>query len=487
MKILLASSEVHPYSKSGGLADMVGALGKTLANLNHEVGIVSPLYAGIRERFPDIQPLRYDLSLQMGSKLVDGKVWYLHGPAGEHLYFIENNHYFNRSNYYTEQGSDYPDNDERFVFFSKAVAFLAQNLPWHPEIIHVHDWQVGLVPLLVRHAAQQGNWKEAPATLFTIHNLAYQGGFPASSYSLTNLPDDHFRFEEVEFYGQMNCLKSGIVFADLLTTVSPSYAKEITTEEFGCGLDPVLRIRRNELLGILNGVDYAEWNTTHNSALPAPYTVNDLRGKAINKAFVQQELGLPVRSESPLFGNVSRLAEQKGVDICLEALDALLAADIQFALLGNGQPEFEAAFQALATRYPEKVAVRIGYNHALAHRIEAGADFFLMPSRFEPCGLNQMYSLRYGTIPIVRATGGLDDTIIDDTEDDLRANGLKFHEYSALALIQAMRKALRIHADTPLLLRYRQNGMVADFSWNQTAGEYIRAYEDAKTRAQKRT
>ncbi len=483
MKILLASSEIHPYSKSGGLADMVGALGKTLANLGHEVGIVTPLYIGIRERFPEIQPLRFDIRIELGTHWIEGKVWYLQGPSGERLYFIENSHYFNRSDYYTERGSDYPDNDARFIFFSKAVVFLAKNLPWQADIVHCHDWQTGLVPLFIRNSAKQGDWQNSPSTVLTIHNLAYQGVFPATSYALTNLPQDHFRFEEVEFYGQMNCLKAGIVFADLLTTVSPSYADEITTQEFGCALDPVIRIRKNDLHGILNGVDYTEWNTTQNTALHSPYNSENLEGKVANKQFLQQELGLPIRPEIPLLGNVGRLAEQKGIVICLAALETILVSDIQFVILGNGQPEFETAFLNLASRFPTKVAVRIGYNQGLAHRIEAGADFFLMPSRFEPCGLNQMYSLRYGTIPIVRATGGLNDTIIDSSEDEHRANGIKFHDYSAQKMTEAIQKALIIYSDFPRLSSYRKNGMVADFSWNHTASEYVRAYQKAKESA----
>jgi len=280
-----------------------------------------------------------------------------------------------------------------------------------------------------------------------------------------------------EFYGQMNCLKAGIVFANAITTVSPRYAREITTEAMGCALDDRLRMRRNHLFGILNGVDYGEWNTTNNRFLPEPYSVTRLAGKAADKLALQKELGLPQQNKVPLFGTISRLAEQKGVDIQLGALAEMLSADIQFVLLGSGSPAFERGYLELAKRFPNNVAVRVGYDEGLSHRIEAGCDFFLMPSLFEPCGLNQMYSLRYGTIPIVRATGGLDDSVIDFTQDAMKADGIKFQEYSARALAKAIRKALAIYQQPDLFRRYRRNGMRADFSWEQTVEEYLAIYE----------
>ena len=301
-----------------------------------------------------------------------------------------------------------------------------------------------------------------------------------SAFVLTNLSEDFFTPEGAEFYKQLNCLKAGIIFADAITTVSPRYAREITTESLGCGLDDRLRQRRKQLFGILNGVDYGEWNTTHNSFLPHTYSVTHLAGKAINKLVLQKEMGLPERADVPLFGTISRLAEQKGVDIELGALEEMLSADIQFVLLGSGSPAFERGYQKLAQRFPGKVAVRLGYDEGLAHRIEAACDFYLMPSQFEPCGLNQMYSLRYGTIPVVRATGGLDDSVIDYTQDTMVANGIKFQEYSARALAKAIRKALAIYAQPELFHRFRQNAMTADFSWEQTVGEYLKVYDAAK-------
>ncbi len=401
MRLLLASSEVHPYSKSGGLADMV----------------------------------------------------------------------------YTEGGRDYPDNAQRFIFFAKCVAHLARYLPWRPELAHVHDWQAGLVPLMILHQRWHDGWGKAPRTCLTIHNLAYQGNFPRPYYEFTNLPPDYFNPNGVEFWGHLNCLKTGISYADLLTTVSPRYAREITTPEFGCGLDPALRARQDSLVGILNGVDYDEWNTTNNPHLPYPYSLEALSGKAANKCELQKEVGLPVNANVPLFGSITRLADQKGVDIQLGALEEMLSAELQFAMLGSGSPEFERAYLALAGRYPKKVAVRLGFDQGLSHRIEAASDFFLMPSRFEPCGLNQMYSQRYGAIPVVRVTGGLDDTITDLTENKKKADGIKFREYSVRALAKAIRKALVLYQNPLLLEHMRRNAMKADFSWDRTSRQYVKLYQ----------
>jgi starch synthase len=479
MKILLASTEVHPYSKSGGLADMVGALGKALGRAGHEVGLVTPLYSGILEKFPEIQKSDITLALPLGPATVRADVWSLQPSAGLTIYFIDQRDFYYRPALYTEQGVDYADNAERFIFFSKAIAHLARHLPWKPEIVHLHDWQTGLVPVFILHEKLTEGWGTTPHTCFTIHNLAYQGHFPSSDYALTNLPPEYFSFRGLEFYAHLNCMKAGIVYSDVITTVSPRYAREITTEAFGCGLDPVLRLRHESLYGILNGVDYEEWNTEFNQNLKHSYSSIALEGKAAGKIALQQEYGLPTNPNIPLFGNITRLAEQKGVDIQLGALEEMLAADMQFVLLGSGSPDYEKAYAQLVKRYPSKVGVRIGFDQALSHRIEAGADFFLMPSRYEPCGLNQMYSLRYGTIPIVRRTGGLDDSVVDVGEDAEHANGIKFEEYSVRALAKAIRKALVVYENPELLLHFRQNGMQADFSWERTAQEYLDVYEVA--------
>jgi starch synthase len=480
MKILLASSEALPYSKTGGLADMVGALAKFLARAGHQVGLVTPLYRGTRERFPDIRAFDWKLDLPFGPDRVAGGVWISEAGPDLTVYFIDQPAFFDRSGIYQERGIDYPDNAERFIFFSKCVAHLARYLPWQPELVHAHDWPAALATVFVADQKLREGWTAAPPTCLTIHNLAYQGIFPAAKFALTNLPQSYFHPDNLEFYGSMNCLKAGISHADMITTVSPRYAREMTTELYGCGLDGTLRKRQSVLLGILNGVDYDEWKTEGNPFLPHAYSASDLSGKQADKAALQKELGLSQAADTPLFGTISRLAEQKGVNLQLAALQEMLAADMQFVLLGSGNREYERGYRKLAERYPAKCAVSIGFDTGFSHRIEAGCDFYLMPSRFEPCGLNQMYSLRYGTVPVVRMTGGLDDSVIDIGEDEERANGIKFAEYSVRALAKAVRKALVLYADKPLLEHYRRNAMARDFSWESTAREYAALYRSLK-------
>lgn len=477
MRILLASSEIHPYSKTGGLGDAVGALGKALAHAGHDVALVTPLYRGVRERFPGVHAVDWEFDLSLGVRRADAKLLALTVNPRLTVYFVDKPEYFDRGGIYNDSHGDFGDNAERFIFFSKCVVHLARHLPLKPEVVHVHDWPVGLVPLLVQHEHLAGGWQKPPRTCLTIHNLAYQGVFPRAVFNLTNLPATYFHPETTEFYNQLNCLKAGIACADAVTTVSPRYAREITTQEFGAGLDGLLRKRQHVLHGILNGVDYEEWNTTHNAALVAPFRVDELAGKAVCKAALQERFKLPVNADAVLFGSVTRLADQKGIDVTLGALEEMLAAPIQFVLLGSGSKNYEQALQALANRFPDRMAVQFGYDHALAHQIEAGCDFFLMPSRFEPCGLNQLYSLRYGTIPIVRRTGGLDDTVIDATDNVEQANGIKFQEPAPHALAKAMRKALLLFQDKPLLARYRHGGMTANFSWARAVKEFETVYK----------
>lgn len=479
MRILLASSEVHPYSKTGGLADMVGALGKALARAGHEVLIVTPLYRGVAQRFPQLRRVDWWFDLPLGAKRAQAELWALQPEARLSVYFIRKPEYYDRAGLYDEHGAAYWDNGERFIFFSKCVMHLVRYLPSPPEIVHVHDWQTALVPLMIRHEEQRAGWGSAPRTCLTIHNLAYQGWFPADAYNLTNLPWDDFHANGCESYGMLNCLKAGIAFADVLTTVSPRYAREILTEEHGQGLDAFLRRRRPQLVGILNGVDYDEWRTVGNPYLRHSYSASNLRGKTLVKRDLLKGLRLPFHRHNPLFGTVTRLVEQKGMDILLGALHELLPGQMQFVLLGTGQPAYENAFLRLAARFPRHVAVRIGFDQALSHSIEAACDFHVMPSRFEPCGLNQMYGLRYGTIPIVRMTGGLDDSVRDARDDQAGADGIKFHDYSSSALVNALRKALALHRQPAILRHYRRNAMASDFSWSRTASQYCGVYRRA--------
>ena len=483
MKILLASSEVFPFSKTGGLADMVGALARALANEGHEVRVVTPLYRGIREKFPALRKVAWNFDLPLGLQQVQAELWELDAARGLKIYFVDQPGFFDRAGIYQENHLSYADNAERYIFFSKCVVHLARYLPWQPDIVHVHDWQVGLVPALMLHQRNMG-WGNPPPNCLTIHNLAYQGVFPREKFSLTNLSESFFHTGGAEFFGLLNCLKAGIAFADFITTVSPRYAREITTEEFGCGLDGLLRQRKKDLAGILNGVDYGEWNTTKNPNLLKAYSIGRMAGKKANKLELQKFLGLPVDASVPLFGTISRLAEQKGVDIQLGALAEMLNTKMQFVLLGSGSPEYERGYRDLARQFPDKIAVRFGYDETLAHQIEAGCDYFLMPSRFEPCGLNQLYSLRYGTIPIVRATGGLDDSVVDWTQNPRLATGIKFTEYSSRSLAKAIRKALVLFGQTKLFQGCQRNAMAADFSWEQTVHNYLNIYNKCKTESE---
>jgi len=478
MRILLASSEVHPYSKTGGLADMVGALAKALAREGHEVAMVTPLYARVREHFPQLELLDLPFELPLGLQSVTGKIRTLDPLPNLTIHFVDVPAFYDRPGLYGFEGVDYPDNAERFIFFSKAVAYLATRLPWSPEVVHLNDWQTGLAALLLRHEYRVKGQGAPPPICMTIHNLAYQGLFPSGQFPLANLPWEYFNVEGIEFYGRMNCLKAGLVFADVLTTVSPRYSREILTPELGCGLDGLLRTRERSLFGILNGSDYELWNTLTDPNILS-YSATDLKGKARNKDALQKELGLPVDPTIPLFGSIGRLVEQKGVDILLATVPEMMRFPLQFILLGNGTPECEKAFRILSDEFPSQFAMRTGFDEALSHRIEAGVDFFLMPSRFEPCGLNQMYSLRYGTVPVVHATGGLDDTVIDVREDAKKANGIKFHSYTSNALAKAIRKALALFAEPELLHHFRLNGMAADFSWERTVAEYLKVYDRA--------
>lgn len=475
MNILLASSEVYPFSKTGGLADMVGALAGALVKAGHEARVVTPLYRGIREKFPAMRQVDWHFDLRLGIRHIGAELWELDVTSGVKIYFVDQPEYFDRAGIYNEHNVSYADNAERFIFFSKCIVHLARYLAWRPDVVHVHDWQTGLVPALMLQQKVEG-WGNPPASCLTIHNLAYQGVFPDAAFDLTNLPASFFNPEGAEFFGLLNCLKAGIAYADFITTVSPRYAREITTEEFGCGLDGMLRKRQADLAGILNGVDYIEWNTDKNLHLFKPYTLARMSGKKTNKLELQRQVGLPVDAEIPLFGTIARLAEQKGVDIQLGALAEMLNTNMQFVLLGSGSAEYERGYRELARQFPQKVATHFGFDEKLSHRIEAGCDFFLMPSRFEPCGLNQMYSLRYGTIPIVRAVGGLDDSVIDWSENPRLANGIKFADYSARSLAKAIRKALVLYQQPKLLKLCRTNAMTADFSWDKTVEAFTKIY-----------
>jgi starch synthase len=482
LRILHVASEVAPYSKTGGLADVLGALPRALSALGHEVVVVTPLYRGVDpEHFALAKRLR-TFRVRLGSRQEEVIFYEGHPPGSPkvRVWFVGHRGAFDREGIYGPKGAgDHPDNAWRFALLGSAALSFARELAFKPDVIHGHDWQAG--PLLL-YAAQTP--APRPRLVFTVHNLAYQGLFPSHVLEPLGLPVEQFHPDGYEYYGQVNLLKAGVASADHITTVSPRYAREIFTPEHGVGLDGFLRTRAAHLSGILNGVDYSIWSPEHDPMLPASYSAENLTGKHICKAELQHELGLPALSDVPLCGSISRLAEQKGFDLMLAVLPALLESEeMQFVLLGSGESVLEKKLQELAARHPRKFVVRIAYDEGLAHRIEAGADLFVMPSRYEPCGLNQLYSLRYGTPPIVRATGGLDDTIVDYEPISRTGTGFKFESYQSSALLRTWRRALTAYRSRPDFEALIRRGMAQDFSWAASARRYDALYHRILDRA----
>jgi len=461
----MVSSEAAPLAKTGGLADVVGALPRALRDFGCETAVVIPRYGSIRLK--DIRRVYDHLPIYLGKSGFDVAIYL--APADFPLYLVDCPPLFRRRGLYGEAGADYPDNHIRFAVFARAALGVARFL-FQPDVLHCHDWQAGLVPAYLRTTFAGDPKFMGVKTLFTIHNLGYQGLFPRSALAEAALDETVFRPGGMEFFGQVSFIKGGIAFADALSTVSPTYAREIQTPEYGFGLDGALRARAAVLSGILNGVDYGAWSPENDPLIPAPYSAGDLSGKRAAKEQLIAQFGLPAEAMGrPLLGVVSRLARQKGLDILAEVAGEIAAEDVYLALLGTGEPEYEEFFRAAAERLPGRIAARIGFDNGLAHLIEAGADIFLMPSRYEPCGLNQIYSLRYGTVPVVRATGGLDDTIEDGT-------GFKFVEYSGPALLSAVRAAIQAFSNGDEWRAMMVRGMQKDFSWKASAQAYAALY-----------
>lgn len=481
--ILFASSEVAPFAKTGGLGDVAQALPKALHALGADVRVIMPMYPGAADKSTPLKLALHGMKAQLNDKIFTADVYETTIPGSAvPIYLIENNYFYHRTQLYSENGRDYPDNALRFAFFCQAALWACKGLGWRPEVIHCNDWQTALIPVYLHHlpSFSVDPFFHGIGALFTIHNLGYQGLFGKDWLGRLSLPWETFNPGGLEYYDQINLMKAGLVYSNIITTVSKTYAQEIQTPEFGAGLDGVLRSRAHALHGILNGIDTHEWNPKTDPHLAAPFDEKNLDGKAANKAALQKSMGLPARADVPLLAVVSRLAAQKGLDILSQSMDALLKNDAQFVLLGAGSPEYEERFSALAKAHPAKAAVRIGFDNALAHQIEAGADMFLMPSYYEPCGLNQMYSMRYGTVPIVRKTGGLADTVINASTTAIRsrrATGFVFADYTSRALTSAVDKALRLYEREPdLWRRLMQNGMRCDFSWTQSALHYLKLY-----------
>jgi starch synthase len=488
MNILLATSEAVPFAKTGGLADVLGALPRELARLGHHPVVMLPAYRHAKQCGQPIEPTGIKFSIPIGNKQVEGRLLKSTLPDSQvPVYLVEQDDYFDRDELYQVKGVDYVDNCERFVFFSRAVLESIRLLELQVDVLHCHDWPTGLIPAYLKIEYRGVPGYERIVSLFTIHNLAYQGNFWHWDMLLTGLDWKYFNWHQMEFYGKLNLMKTGLVFADALNTVSPRYAEEIQTQAQGRGLDGLLQQRRDVLSGIINGVDYHEWNPATDPHLATRYDVRNVTaGKAACKSALQTELGLPVLSQTPLVGVIGRLTDQKGVNLISGVMQNWLQeSNVQWVLLGTGDPKYHELFTHLAERWPQKVAVRLAFSEPLAHRIEAGSDIFLMPSEFEPCGLNQLYSLKYGTVPVVRATGGLANTVTDTTPETLAAGtatGFSFREYSITALAESLRRACAAYAQPQVWSQIVSNGMQQDWSWNRSARDYVDLYQRTKDR-----
>jgi starch synthase len=488
--VVFVTTEIVPFSKVGGLADVMGALPDALEQLGCVVSIVTPLYASIdRKAFgiqpePDLGPL----SAPVGGKRRRFKVHSARKPGtGVKVYFIENRHFYGRSGIYTnpDTGEGFKDEDERTVFLNRAVVETIQAAGEAPDVIHCNDFHAGLIPAYLRPEVSPRQGFDGTAIVYSIHNLAYQGIFERAFMTTAGFDARLFApMSPFEYFGQVNAMKIGICYSDIVSTVSPTYAKEIsTTEEYGLGLEGILRDRGDALVGILNGIDQDVWNPETDELIPHRFSVADLSGKALNKLALLEAYGLPAEPDAALVGIVSRLVDQKGFDILSEAFQSIAKANVRFVILGTGQQKYHERYTELAAIHPDKLGIKLEFNNRLAHLIEAGSDFFLMPSKYEPCGLNQMYSLRYGTIPIVRETGGLQDTVRQLSASGGRGNGIVFRKYAAGPLTKAIGKAVRFYGNAAAMDDVRRRIMAEDHSWLRSAGEYRKLYERAIDRA----
>lgn len=478
VKILFVASEAVPFSKTGGLADVAGALPKALRRLGCDVRVVLPLYRATREAGVPLEPCLEELPVEIAGKSLPAAIFRSEMEGGVPCYFVGRDELFDRPYLYGTPEGDYTDNALRFTYLCQAVFSLCRALSYAPEVLHCHDWQTALVPAYLRTLFAEAPFFRDTRCLLTLHNLAYQGAFSPSAFLQTGLPETFFSVKGMEFWGKMNFLKGGLVTADLLNTVSPTYSKEILTEEFGCGLEGVLSARRGDLFGILNGADYEAWDPGRDPYLSSSYGPDSLEGKRACKVALLEEMGIgPEGIQAPLFGMISRLTYQKGVDLVQARLGEMMEQGVNFILLGDGEEKYKNGFDRLSRAFSGRFTFRYGFDPLLAHRIQAGIDFLLMPSRYEPCGLNQIYSMRYGTIPVVRATGGLKDTVHEFSPATMEGTGFLFEAYDGEAMMQAVRKAARFYGDKRLVDRARRNGMEQSFSWDRSAEAYLALYE----------
>lgn len=475
LNIAMISSEATPYSKTGGLADVCGALPKALIKAGHNVIVFTPFYKEVKHSGRDIKNTGMQIKVKLGERNYSASIW-----REGNFYFIQNDEFYLREELYGRGLKDYPDNHLRFAFLSIASLEVLKQMGEKVDILHCHDWQTALAPLYLKMHYKNEEPFSHTASVFTIHNLAYQGLFPKKVMKEIGLPKSLFMHKELEFYGQLSFIKSGLIFSDLLSTVSRKYGKEIQHADFGCGLEGVLKERSNHLFGIVNGIDYKEWDPDSDRYIKKNYSASNLTGKAACKEELKKIFKLPHIGDVPLIGMVSRLDAQKGFELIEKAEKKLLDLPLQLVFLGKGSKSIESFLKKMAKKHPKKVGLKIGYDNALAHKIEAGADIFLMPSSYEPCGLNHLYSLKYGTIPIVRATGGLDDTIVNYSPARKNGNGFKFRAYTAEAMLKSIKKALDLYSNKPKEWKSLQVvAMQEEHSWEKSAKNYIKIYRKA--------
>lgn len=479
MRVLFCASEVSPFAKTGGLADVTGSLPVSLRKLGCDVRIFMPFYSMIPDR-ESYKPIGLETVIPAG--VHDYRVYFREGrtETGIPIYFLEKEEFYDRSFLYgTPVRGEYDDNAERFLIFSKSAYQLCKLLDWYPDIFHLHDWQTGLIAAYMRLGWHLDTNLSKSGTVFTIHNIAYQGLFPLGIFPLTLLPPSALAIDGIEFWGQVSFLKAGLVYSDFLTTVSPTYSREIQTPAFGFGLEGLLKERSDTLAGILNGIDTVAWDPEKDPLIPANFNARDLSGKKACKDELCRRAGFPLQSSGrPLLGMIGRMATQKGFDLLEKILPELMKLQVNLVILGTGDAAVEKSLRKAAKIFPDRLKLVFEFDEALSHLIEAGSDIFLMPSRYEPCGLNQMFSLRYGTIPVVHATGGLDDSVVDAVRHPNSGTGFKFNKYKPEAFLEAVRSALDTMKEKDRWIAIQKRAMAQDFSWDRSAGEYIAIYEE---------
>ena len=487
MKILIAAPEVVPFAKTGGLADVAGALPKALKELRHDVRVILPKYKMVDSKKYDLTKIYDGIKVPVGDKIELADIYEATIPGTKvPVYFIDNEKYFGRDGLYQNKGVDYPDNCERFTFYSRAVLEFLKRLGWKPDIINANDWQSALVIMYLKTMYKDDPFFSRVSTVYSIHNMGYQGTFPAEQIKITGLGWEYFNSGSLEFYGKIALTKAGFVYADVINTVSPQYSLEIQTSEYGHGLEGLMKARAKDVYGIVNGIDYDLWNPAVDPYIVKKYDQRTISQKAVNKSALQKKNGLP-QTDVPLIGIISRLADQKGFDILAEDIENIMHLNLQLVLLGTGEPKYHELFLQMKKKYPEHIGLNLGFDAALAQLIYAGSDMFLMPSRYEPCGLGQLISYKYGTVPIVRKTGGLADTVQDGSPrlphgkagGEAGKTGFVFEEYSATALHDAIKRAIEAYKDKKKWKDLMARDMGLDYSWNASAKKYVELYEKA--------